>query len=238
MNEWTTAIRRLGRFVAAGVTGNWAECRRLADEGAATAGEMNNERGQWLDACTLDELGELMAWWLEGSLRTRPGYYGSTDLDTPELTTLCAESCRAGFVTTDSQRAVLRVNEDGAAVRSRAMISGFCDNNTAARIHAAARETGVSVLALRGDPGMASSVVVTEVNGEPYYLAGGYPGYDDLIAGWADVWHRKDAPGLRPGINRRAFRAIRSAWYVSIVDPEWGRNDRLTATLARVGKHD
>lgn len=190
-----------------------------------------HERKQWATARTLDDLGELMALWLEGEIKSRPGYYGSTDLDTPGLTALCAALCRAGFVTTDSQRAWLGTNHRGNRVRARAAVSGFCDDARIARLHATARDAGVSVLAQRGTPGMDGAVVVTEVNGSPYYWAGGYPGRDDLIADWSDVWSNRDRSGLRRGISWRAFRAVRASWYVAIIDPEWGRNDLLVDTL-------
>jgi hypothetical protein len=38
MNEWKSALARLGRFVTATLRGQWAECRRLADEGVRAAG--------------------------------------------------------------------------------------------------------------------------------------------------------------------------------------------------------
>lgn len=191
-----------------------------------------HERRLWAGAQNLADLGCLMARWLAGDLQTRPGYYGSTDLDTPELTELCIHLCRTGFVTTDSQRAVFTVNRDGETVLSRAAVSGFCDDAIVARLLAAAWESGVSVMAQRaGHPVVNSSVVVTEVNGEPYYLAGGYPSYDDLIAAWADIWRREEAPGLQLGIGHRAFESVQAAWYVAVIDPKWGRNDRLINML-------
>lgn len=221
VNRWVDALRRFGS---------------LAHVGRAASG-WDVEHQEWGKARSLPDLADLMVRWLAGDLQTRPGYYGPSDLDTPELTSLCVDLCLNGFVTTDSQRAVVTVNHDGESVRSRAMVSGFCGDVTIDRIHAAARETGLSVIAQRGwHSGISGAVVVTEVDGAPYYFAGGYPSRDDLIAGWADVWRREDAPGLRLGISWRAFRAIRSAWYVSIIDSEWGRNDRLVSALTNASK--
>lgn len=231
VSELGYVLRGLGQFVRAGLAGKWRECERIADDMARSAGGIErSDREQWGKARNLTDLGNLMARWLTGDLQTRPGYYGPSDLDTTELTDVCVNLCRSGFVTTDSQCAVQTVNSDGETVRSRAVISGFCNDANLARLHVAARGTGLFVIAQRGRlSGVDGSVVVTEVNGAPYYLAGGYPGPDDLIAEWADIWCREDVPGLRRGISRRAFRAVRSAWYVSIIDLEWGRNDRLIA---------
>lgn len=194
------------------------------------------ELKQWRAARTLADLGHLMARWLEGDLESRPGYYGSTDLDTPELTVLCAALCRAGFVTVDSQRAWSGVNRDGEVVRARCTVSGFCDTTTLRRLADATHDSGLILATSQRLP-------VVTVDGDGYYWAGG--GDDLPLAETQLLWGRYRPPITRvrqwlwePSrifrrglVNRRAFQAILGAHYVAVVDPEWGHDGRLVDVL-------
>jgi Domain of unknown function (DUF6919) len=68
-----------------------------------------SERRVWADARTLDDAGELTAQWLDGTIRSQPGYYGPCDVDEdycPGLTATLVACNRNGFVTMNSQACV------------------------------------------------------------------------------------------------------------------------------------
>lgn len=180
---------------------------------------------QWAAARTLADLGHLMALWLEGSIKSRPGYYGSTDLDTPELTALCAALCRAGLVTDNSQQGG-HWTYRGRAVRARASIAGFADDETLNKLYDAVRGTGLIVTARHTkrrrwwrhrDEG-AGRVAVTEVEGRINTEFGGQLWPSCMESIW-------------DGIGAQAYREVRDAWHIAVVDPEWGRNELLLDTL-------
>lgn len=181
------------------------------------------DRKLWAEARTLADLGEGMALWLEGEITSRPGYYGPTDLDSPELTALCAALCRAGLVTDNSQQGG-NWTYQGRDVWARDAIDGFCDDTTLGRLHDATWSTPLIVTARRtkrrfrrhaSDGGRVS---VTEVAGRIYTTFGGqmWPGCLDSI------WD---------GIGKQAYREVLNAWHIAVVDPKWGRTDLLIDTL-------
>lgn len=184
------------------------------------------DRRLWRSARTLADLGGLMARWLEGGIRTQPGYYGRTDLDTPELTTLCARLCRAGVVTHQSQ-AAQSWPDGGRITQARLFIEAFADDSTVAQLHAACSGTDLRLIANR-TPGRAwfrrgdrdrIPVVTTYDGGVRLSLTSPIPRrYVDLM------WE---------GIHRDAHAAVLDAWQVAIVDPEWGRNELTHDVLTR-----
>lgn len=187
------------------------------------------DRKLWESARTLTELGEGMALWLEGEIKSRPGYYGPTDLDTPSLTRLCAALCRAGFVTDNSQRGG-HWDRDGREVWARDALSGFCDDTTLDRLYDAVSGTGLIVSARRttrcrwrwrahrhDDDGR---VWVTEVDGHVCTTFGGQMGRRDLDSIWG-------------GVGKQAWHEVCDAWHVGVADFKWGRTDLLTPTLTQ-----
>jgi Domain of unknown function (DUF6919) len=67
------------------------------------------EERLWGEAETLDDVGELTAQWLEGTIRSQPGYFGPVDVDEdycPGLTATLVALNRAGFVTENSQASI------------------------------------------------------------------------------------------------------------------------------------
>ena len=83
--------------------------RRAADRASRLFhGGMNrNDYTTWRTARTLDDIGELTARWLEGSIQSQPGYqpgYGPDPETIPHIPVLAA-ACRTGFVTLNSQSA-------------------------------------------------------------------------------------------------------------------------------------
>lgn len=192
------------------------------------------DRRQWRAARTLADLGQLMARWIEGELQTAPHYYGPTDLDTPELTALCAALCRAGYLTVNSQTAdVWEWDDRGRTLRARTYLDGFAEHATLTRLRAACAGTGLMLLAhrtpprrwFRRHPDTDSVPVVTDTTGREYRTLGGPVPRRYVAMTWPT--HRAGGPAVHPD----AQRAVLAAWQVTIIDPEWGRNELLLDVL-------
>jgi len=73
------------------------------------ADEMTNDDGtldpRWAAAVTLEQLGDLVAQWLEGRISSAPfnAVEGPPDSETGPLVPVLAQLNRSGFVTEDSQ---------------------------------------------------------------------------------------------------------------------------------------
>lgn len=187
------------------------------------------ERKLWQAARTLSDLGELTAQWLEGGLRSQPGYMPNCgpDPETTELIPVLARLNRAGYVTNGSQPGVEGVGFTGGWARQRAAVEGFTSATHASQIETIAERAGLIVLCtpapqpkrglarLRSDRG--PQVTVSEVDGTPYTGFGGM-GYSDLEL------HAEE-------LNDEAFGTLLASWNVTVADPEWGRNDLLWPTL-------
>jgi hypothetical protein len=178
------------------------------------------ERKLWRSARTLDDLGQLMARWLEGDLRHRPGYYGTTDLDTPRLTKVCAELCRAGFVTDSSQEGGEWLIQ-GRSVHQRAGIGGFADDDALDALRQIGRQHAFVVSAHRRPSltGLRRRIPVTAENWQACTWFGGQIETCHYEIGWS-------------GISDEAYWAVLWSWHVAIIDPEWGRRGLLVAALA------
>lgn len=178
----------------------------------------------WKKARTVPELGRLMARWLVGDIRTWPGYCATTtEPETRHLIPTLVAANRAGFVTTCSQPGMpLTRGYDGRMWRQRAMVDGWiADGRLLDCISSHANRAGVTVIA--NQPGQRShpGVTVTEAGGEHQMQAGWIPGHRELIA---TEWR---------GVGSDALRDLRSAVHLTLVDPVWGRDDKLWPALRR-----
>lgn len=185
------------------------------------------DRKLWRTARNLPELGHLMAAWLEGEIESRPGYHGLTDLDSPELTALCARLCRAGVVTHQSQAAQTWAI-DGRTKKARLYIMAFADDTTVARLHAACSDTDLGLIAnrtpdhswFRGHTGM-SVVPVVMSDDDRVHLTLTPP----IPRSYVDI--------MWDGIHQDAHAAVLDAWQIVIADAVWGRNELTHDVLGR-----
>jgi hypothetical protein len=186
-------------------------------------------RGQqrrWRAATTLAELGELTACWLERRLASQPGYERNCgpDDETRELVPVLAAANRAGYATISSQPAFAPlVGYDDAVWAQRAAVSGFAEPALAHRITTAAVAAGLVVIqhASVHDHGADDGLVVTTRAGEPYTWFGRHLSLDDLATIYA-------------GCSSAAIDAVADAVQLTVVDPDWERNDLLWPLLAQV----
>ncbi|MET9956313.1 hypothetical protein ABZ135_32865 [Streptomyces sp. NPDC006339] len=177
----------------------------------------------WGAARSFEDLARLTADWLEGSLVSHPnGHHDGPDEETGPLTGLLAAANRGGFLTESSQPSELAEHE-GEPWHQRAFVSGFTGPGLAGVLGEVARQAGL----------------VTRV-----YLPAGRPMLD---GGAVDVtrWGERINTGaghfLGPravrqiflGCRREAVQKVVMTWQVTLIDPEWGRNDLLWATVRR-----
>lgn len=182
----------------------------------------------WRDVRSIDELGAVMAGWLEGHIDSRPGYargFGPDD-ETAHLVPVLARLNRRGFVTTCSQPGLSGPAFDGRPWEQRAAVEGWvsCRNPLLGPLIRRARAAGLIVTAY--GPGRSvgprRGLLATRWDGEPHTGFGGRPGWMRL---------RTDLPG----IGREARRELdRHGVALAIIDPVWGRDTWLWPLLDRV----
>ena len=169
------------------------------------------------DVRTLRELGALVARWLEGEV-DQPGYEPGIgpDPETLPLVPVLAAACRAGYVTAGSQPGHT-LDEIGHLVQQRAAVDGIAATPVADRLERAGQSAGLFVIRHRPRlAGRADGVVVTTVNGRPITRFGNHISRSRLRMRYGDTG---------------ALDAVLAAEHVALVDPEWGRNDRLWPVL-------
>ena len=205
--------------------------RERVREGRRRYQERRAERKHWAQAETLRGLGDVTARWLEGEFKYHPGGYDEGPAgETTDLIPALAALNRSGFVTSGSQPGEAPTwGFDGRVWQQRAAVDGFTDTATADRLEAACQDAGL-VCIRNGQAGWRThwkhSVPVTAspVDGlrvsddDPYYV---HTHFGTHLS-------RKQVNFTFDGYG---YEALRDAEQVTIIDPEWGRNDRLWSTL-------
>jgi hypothetical protein len=179
------------------------------------------DRKLWRRAGTLAELGGLMARWLEGDLSTWPGYaVAAPDDETGVLVPVLARANRAGFVTDASQPACDETGVDGRRWRQRAAVSGLVGSEDLLNALARVAEAHRLVILVRTADGISQrpGIAVTTGDGEAYTVFGCRLTRRDLRHVWL-------------GVSRKALAEVEAAWQVTLVDPVYGRDDRLWTAL-------
>ncbi|MDN5917826.1 MAG: hypothetical protein L0I76_22470 [Pseudonocardia sp.] len=198
--------------------------------GLITIGMSRSDRRVWAEPVTLAGLGEVTARWLEREVTSQPGYQPGwgPDTETEPLIPVLARACRAGFVTDGSQPGVDELDRPylggpGPRYQQRATVEGFCDQATAERIRAAAEAAGLLVLDVvpadvwRYD--YSGCVDVTRCGDTPVTSFGGRPTWRDLeVTRFAEC-------------NDTMLEVLCRAHQVTVIDPQWGRDDLLWPTL-------
>lgn len=178
------------------------------------------DRKLWRQADTLPELCDLMARWVEGELSMWPGYGDGADEETTYLIPVLARANRAGFLTDQSQPGCDGPGFDGRRWIQRAAVSGLVADDqllfALARVAEAQRLT--ILVRTPDDDGRIPGVTATRVDGEAYTTFGARLSRRDL----RNIWR---------WVSRDALDEITGALQVTLIDPEFGRNDRLWAAL-------
>lgn len=164
----------------------------------------------WQATTSVKDLGELMARWLEGSIKSWPGYQPGArpDAETRSLIPALARLNRAGFLTDSSQPGLSR-----GAWQQRAAVCGYiADRGLGNRLRAAATRAGM-VVATR------ERVVATTRNGKPFTWFGGVMPKRELEFLWRD------------SIGDGAWSDLERAQPIAFIDPDYGPSNRLWQAL-------
>jgi hypothetical protein len=178
---------------------------------------------RWLSARTLADVGELTALFLEGHLQQTPTHMGSPDTETIALIPVLAACNRTGFVTHQSQPGTPHDEHGGA---QRANVSGYADSKTFARLMAAVADADLIITAPRALDGsderdFGPFFAITLDYGEEFTWDGHASSRRSLNDSYDWVCH--------PAV----IEALYEAWQVTLIDPEWGRNDVLWPALQK-----
>lgn len=182
---------------------------------------------RWATARSLADLGELTAQWLEGKLASVPmvipGY--GPDEETTDLIPVLAASNRAGFITTCSQPGEEPVpGYDEEMWTQRAAVDGFAAAATleALRAHTAGKPLYLMAVPVDSPVRNCEIQIPVTMDGERENTWFGVPlcreDIEDEDAGYGMC-------------HPDAIEAICTAWQVTLIDPEWGRNDVLWPVL-------
>jgi hypothetical protein len=184
----------------------------------ATAMPRTHNPDRWQAARTLADLGALTVAWLSGEIESTPVHMAPPMPETVPLIPVLIAANRAGFITTQSQPGESR-DEHGSA--QRANVSGFASGQAFARLMAAAADSDLIITAARASSGdLGPFIVITLDDGEEFTWDGGALSREEIEYGYGH-----DCP--------QAIEALCSAWQVTLIDPDWGRNDVLWPVLER-----
>lgn len=181
------------------------------------------DRRVWRRARTLADLGALTAAWLEGAIASHPGYLGRPDPETDELVPALAAVNRAGLVTICSQPGTVDYDDPGEIWSQRAAVDALADERTAHRVRTKAERAGLIVIdhgpARRWRCDYTRATLVTTCAAAPVTDFG------------AHLSRRLLRRRVFAACHGKALSAIYSARQVTVIDPDWGRNDRLWPLL-------
>ena len=185
------------------------------------------DKRRWRSAESLQDLGALVASWLIGDIASQPGYqpHCGPDEETRHLIPVLVAVNRLGYVTDGSQPGHNGFGVNGHWWEQRAAVSGLVDDpELRDRLVAAAEVAGLTVVQHDLTPRRhAEGVPVTRCLGRVHTRFGGFLSARHLRGVWQ--------PEI---IGRRAFEKVTAAWQLTLIDPEWGRDDVLWEALAEV----
>ena len=165
----------------------------------------------WRDAKTLNEIGELTARWIEGSLPFHPCYGDSSDEETETIQSQLINFNRNGFITTFSQPAEAW-DEEGSA--QRAAVEGFAEEVTAKRIAALGLHTDLLVLIYPPEVQWGYQIPISVRNFHPYTWLGSNVGFEDFDC-------------FQEFCSAETMEIFKKLWKVVVIDLQWGREDHL-----------
>ncbi|HEU0143684.1 MAG TPA: hypothetical protein VFQ47_02755 [Nitrososphaera sp.] len=171
----------------------------------------NDGERLWLEARTLDELGELTARWIEGTLPYYPFYGGTIDPETEPLQDKLAYFNRNGLVTTFSQPAE-PLDEEGFA--QRACVKGYAREELAKRLASLGLYTDLLVLIYPADVAGGYQIPITLSEFQPFTWCGSNRGQEELES-------------LKEYLSEGAMESLSLAWKIIVIDLQWGREDYL-----------
>jgi hypothetical protein len=173
--------------------------------------EHNQTAGLWRGAKTLEELGDLTAKWIEGSLSYHPCYGGGIDGETEPLQEVLTFFNRNGLVTTFSQPAE-PLDEEGFG--QRACVEGYAREEVAKRIAALGLYTDLLVLIYPSHIEWGYQIPISLQEYQPFTWCG-------------PCWGHEQLECFEEDCSTEAMDSLASAWLVVVMDLQWGRENHL-----------
>lgn len=170
-------------------------------------GMSDRDRKRWASAKSKKDLGEMVIAWLEGEIQQTPGHCGPPCEETIPLIPALTLANRAGFITDNSQRAD---RDEPTGLVWEAWVSGFASDAVLADLRRAISGTPLEMVACRDRSHECQRMA---------FLLRFCP-WPDSMEFWGDC-----CPGVASELE--------ACWYVTIRDPQPGRNDVLWPALER-----
>lgn len=204
-----------------------AAIRRHRADMAQRAAAHRADMAQWATATTLLELGQCNALWLEGRLKSQPGYTpgAGPDPETLDIREHLAVASRAGYFTRGSQPGVSRSvtwDNSGPFVQ-RAAVDGYADDTTTGTLARLADRHGLYMTYGKPDWSRRSYRSAMPCTYDPGTL--------EVFTTFGALVSRRGVKFLMDSCSPEATDAVLAAWQVTIIDLEPGRNDRLWPAL-------
>ncbi len=186
-------------------------------------GSTRNSPSAWREAQTAEDLCACALGFLAGELLSFPGW-GAPNLDeeSDTLVPTLKRCCQAGFLTVASQPAGTELpGADGRMERRRAFVTGFASTHALEHM---GRELPDGLVLFAHESSMLDlecGMVVGERGDDAFLLAGGAAGPLEL-----DFFREESTV--------QAAQDLASWSFVSLIDENWNRDDRLWSHLDRV----
>lgn len=169
-------------------------------------GDVNRaDRKKWKSARTRADLGELVIAWLNGEIKQTPCHMGPPESETIPLIPALTIINRGGFITTCSQLAETRGEDTW-----NTWVDGFASDAMLSRLREAVAGTPLILAACR----------------PPAHEHDRSDIWTRCLWREENLWWTEKCPALRD--------ELRACWFVSVSDPEPGRNDLLWGVLAGI----
>lgn len=186
-------------------------------------GSPRNCPSAWREAHTAEDLCACALGFLAGELLSFPGWgFPNLDEESDALVPTLKRCCQAGFLTVASQPAGTGLpGADGRMERRRAFVTGFASTHALEHI---GRELPDGLVLFAHESSLLDlgcGMVVGERGDDAFLLAGGAAGPLEL------EFFREES-------TVQAAQDLASWSFVSLIDKDWDRDDRLWSHLDRV----
>lgn len=181
---------------------------------------MDGMSARWGQAVSLSDHAELMVAWLRGEDEQIPCHCRPPDQETQEIVPQLVQINQHGLVTHNSQPA-----RDGGEWEQRAYLDAYGPGELVRLVADAAGQAGLLVWVTDADgreawpgAGWARVPVTRSPDGDCTWVGHAMTA-GDALPRWDEV------------LSPAAAKVFFDAWFISIVDPDWGRPDLLWETV-------
>jgi len=181
-------------------------------------GEKTMVRG-WRYVVTLGDVLELSAAWIEGQTPFHPHFGGRRGQHIVNLAPSLAGATRAGWLIQGYQTGLRSIE-----AQQRAYIEGYCHRDLSTWIRNAGLDLALTVEVRNPGFVVRPTTDITRSGSRVLGRVGGRPHPEELMI-YASA-----------GVPTRLVDDIAGLPYVTVVDPEWDRTDRIATLLSRIAE--